>query len=234
MSSREADPRPGPEPGDQVEVMRGPLAGVSGTVHSRKRNRITLIVHLIKQTAFVEIDLADIAVARTRLQIAREQVRAAIEPVNAELIYRISREPTLLHELSGRRFEELIAHLLEKAGYEVQLTPPTRDGGRDILAVLKLAGGNILTVVECKRFARHRRIGPDIVHRLLWVADRHDNASHAMLTTTSSFTRGARELERKYQWRLSLKDYDSIATWLKRYGDWTPNPKGSLWLPRME
>ena len=81
MSSRKADPRPGPEPGDQVEVIRGPLAGLWGTVHNRKRDRITVIFRLIKQAASVEMYLADIAVARTRHQIAREQVRAAIEPV---------------------------------------------------------------------------------------------------------------------------------------------------------
>lgn len=220
-----------PEPGDEVSVTRGPLAGVTGIIVRTARKRLVLSVRLINQAAIVEIHPSDVKVGRTKLQIAREQIQVAVEPVNAELIYRVSREPTLLHELSARKFEELIAHLLEKAGYEVELTPPSRDGGRDILAVLTLPVGSMLTVVECKRFARHRRIGPDIVHRLLWVADRHDNASHAMLATTSSFTSGARALQQKYRWRLSLRDYDGIQAWLRKYGEWTTSPRGTLWLP---
>ena len=223
-----------PHSGDEVQVTKGPLSGIIATVIEKRNNgRLVLAVQVISRSVSVEVDIESVSVIRTALQVAGEQVRIAVTPITDELIYHISHEPELLHELSARKFEELIAHLFEKAGYEVQLTPQSHDGGRDILAMFSLPFGSILTVVECKRFAQNRRIGPDIVHRLLWVADRYDNASNAMLATTSTFTKGALDLEQKYQWRLTLKDYKAIAGWLKDYGVWQKSPSGDVWLPCM-
>jgi HJR/Mrr/RecB family endonuclease len=221
-----------PNSGDEVQVTKGPLSGITATVIEKRNNgRLVLDVQLINRSVSVKVDMEDVSVLRTALQVVREQVRIAVTPITDELIYHIGHEPELLHELSARKFEELIAHLFVKAGYEVQLTPQSHDGGRDILAMFSLPFGSILTVVECKQFAQHRRLGPDVVHRLLWVADRYDNASNAMLATTSTFTRGARDLEQKYQWRLTLKDYKAIAGWLKGYGVWQKSSSGDVWLP---
>src|SRR5206468_12002343 len=124
-----------------------------------------------------------------------EQIRLAVAPITAEAIYHLAGHPEDLYELDPIKFELLIARLLEDAGYSVKVTPATRDGGRDILAVLKIPYGEVLTIVDCKRFSAHRRIGPELVQRLLWVCDHHDKASNAMLVTTSSFTSGARIIE---------------------------------------
>jgi restriction system protein len=136
-----------------------------------------------------------------------------------------------MYELDPIKFEFLVALLLEDAGYSVKVTPASRDGGRDILAVLKIPFGEVLTIVDCKRFAAHRKIGPELVQRLLWVSDNHDRASNAMLVTTSSFTSGARLIEQEHRWRLKLQEYGDIHDWLSRFGKWRAHDTGSLWLP---
>ena len=103
-----------------------------------------------------------------------------------------------------------MATLLRDRGCEVRLTPQSRDGGRDILAVFKTSIGDILTVVECKRFAPHWKIGQGIVERFLFTVQQRDRASCGLIATTSYFTSEARRLEKDYTWQLRLYDHESI------------------------
>ena len=124
-----------------------------------------------------------------------------------------------------------MAELLRDMGYEVELTPETRDGGRDILAAFGLPHGEILTLVECKRFRPDRKVGIDILERFLWVMDRRDKASCGLIATTFYFSPEAIATERDYQWRLRLRDFEGLKEWLGKYGSWTRNNRMGLWLP---
>jgi len=55
------DPHPYLKEGMEVEVVRGPLAGVRGVlVRKGSRARLVVAVHLIQQAASVELDAADV------------------------------------------------------------------------------------------------------------------------------------------------------------------------------
>lgn len=73
--------------------------------------------------------------------------------------------------MDPRKFEELIAELLRAKGYEVELTPRTRDGGFDILAIKKGDLGSALTLVECKRYAETNKVDVGIVRGLYGVVE---------------------------------------------------------------
>ena len=57
-----------------------------------------------------------------------------VREISDALLRQVSENPLLLYEMPPRRFEELVAELLERAGYTVTLTPQTRDGGKDMHA----------------------------------------------------------------------------------------------------
>lgn len=60
-SSLRYDNHPYLQEGMTVEVQYGPLKGVRGILLRKdKRNRLVILVHLIKQAAAVEIDIADV------------------------------------------------------------------------------------------------------------------------------------------------------------------------------
>ena len=220
--------------GDQIEIKFGPLKGLTGIIVEGRtipQHRVLASVSLLQRNVQTELNKVDIVRLRTRLEIVGAQVRTAIEPITAEAIYYLATHPDEMYVLDPIKFEILVARLLEDAGYSVKITPPTRDGGRDILAILKIPYGEVLTIVDCKRFAPHRRIGSELVQRLLWVSDNHDKASNAMLVTTSSFTSGARLLEKEHRWRLRLKEYGDIHDWLGRFGTGGVDEKGALWVP---
>jgi len=156
----------------------------------------------------------------------------AIRNVNKDLIEQLMRNPEDLYQLPPRRFEELVAEILLDMGYEVELTPQTRDGGRDILAAMNLPIGNILTIVECKRFSMDRPVGIDVVERFLYTIRDKDRASSGLIVATSRFSSCAIALAQEHNYQLKLKDFDGLKEWVAKYGTWHTDRDGELWIPK--
>jgi restriction system protein len=125
-------------------------------------------------------------------------------------------DPRLVFEMPPRRFEELVAELLERRGYAVTLTPATRDGGKDMYAAKRDDIGSFLYIVECKRHAPDRPVGVGVVRALHGVAQ-HERVNAAMVMTTSYFSAPARELAADLRYQMSLKDYFDLRHWLGGY-----------------
>jgi Restriction endonuclease/TIR domain len=150
-----------------------------------------------------------------------------MEPTTATLIDELRRRPTLLHELSYRQFEEVVAELLAGFGFKVSLTQATRDSGYDILAVLEAAPGiEAAYIVECKRYRPEHPIGVESL-RSLYGLKEHLRFSGAVLVTTSRFSRGAERLSRDLR-GIELVDFDLLVDWLGKY---VPPPSKLLYLP---
>jgi len=122
-------------------------------------------------------------------------------------------DPRRLFDFSPRQFEELVAEIWRKFGYCVELTSPTRDGGRDIIAI-KQAEVNLRVLIECKRYATSNRVGVQVVRSLLGVKT-DEKATKAILATTSRFTAGAKDLFGRHIWELEPRDFDGVVDWLK-------------------
>jgi restriction system protein len=133
--------------------------------------------------------------------------------INSELIDHLSRNPDAVHDLTSRQFEELTAELLERMGYEVQLTAATRDGGKDLYAVRKDGLGSFMFVVECKRYAPDRPVSVGVVRSVHGVAQ-HERANGAIVMTTSFFTDPAKQFARELRGQMSLRDFADLQGWL--------------------
>ena len=127
----------------------------------------------------------------------------------------ITKNPHTLHSLSPRQFEELVAYLMERKGYEVSLTQQSRDGGIDIFAIKKSAFGELLTIVDCKKYASNRPVGVELV-RTMYGTLVMEHASHAIVATTSRFTEDAKTAANTYRYQISLKDHVDILNWMKQ------------------
>jgi len=148
---------------------------------------------------------------------AEQRIITDVREIGDGLLRRVNENPRLLYEMPPRRFEELVAELLERAGYTVTLTPQTRDGGKDMYAARNGLTGSFLYVVECKRHAPDRPIGVGIVRALHGVAQ-HERATAAILMTTSYFTGPAREFAEDLKFQMALRDYFDLRHWLDQYG----------------
>lgn len=137
--------------------------------------------------------------------------------VEREVLGYFGRHPELLHSLPPRKFEELVAAVFRNSGFDVELTPETRDGGIDIIAVRKDSLlGEGLHLIECKRYLPGNTVGIGVVQRLLGVVEQH-RATNGIIVTTSTFTRDALQVAQNARHRLTLNGYSAVAQWLARF-----------------
>jgi len=141
------------------------------------------------------------------------QVILTASSVNAEILEVLKKDPSLAWKLSPRKFEEIVAEILDKQGYEVSLTPASGDGGFDIYAARKEGLGWFLYLVECKRYVPPNKVGVEIVRSLYGVVQAH-KATAGAIVTTSFFTSGAERFRRELQYQMHLHDYLVLQRWI--------------------
>lgn len=140
-------------------------------------------------------------------------IRIDISEVNDWMLNELNKNPIDLYQLSSRRFEELIAEILMRKGYNVELTPATHDDGKDIYVASKNDLGSFLYIVECKKYKPTHKVGVNILRDLYGVLSK-ERATYGIAITTSYFSKPAKEFQQELQFQMSLKDFDSIKQWL--------------------
>lgn len=161
------------------------------------------------------------------LHVPERKLITAVKPklitVNEQILERLRKRPQDIHQIGHRKFEELIAELLQDMNFDVHLTQSTRDEGRDVLAYLNSPIGRYLILVEAKKYRPDRKVGVQLV-RTLYGTFMHEQANGAMLVTTSDFSPDARKFEAKHHWQLGLRNYSNLVEWIDNYKK--PKPKG--------
>lgn len=141
------------------------------------------------------------------------KIKLDVSEVNDELLKTLNRNPNYFYQLSPRKFEEVVAEILSRKGYDVTLTSATRDGGKDIFVARKDDLGSFLYLVECKKFAPNRPVGIDIIQRLYGVVS-DERATAGIIVTTSYFTKSVKDFQQKHMFKMALHDFESIKHWL--------------------
>lgn len=140
-----------------------------------------------------------------------------LRKINDRVIAHLAKHPEDLHRLKHRMFEELIAELLSAEGWQTELTLATHDGGYDIRAVrLDDDIGEVLLLVEAKKYRSDRPIGVDIV-RELYAVKQMRHATKAMLATTSYVSRDAKAIFHDLMFELDFREYEDIVSWLQKH-----------------
>ena len=117
--------------------------------------------------------------------------------------------------MDPRDFEKLVASLLDDQGWEVSLTPRTKDGGRDIVANRIISGIKFPMIVECKRW--NNPIGVSVMRTLLGTVFQDMREScKGVLATTSRFTPDAHNFIFE-QAHVGGRDFDDLVDWLSEW-----------------
>jgi hypothetical protein len=103
-----------------------------------------------------------------------------------ELCAHLRRRFSDVYAITPRRFERVVAEVFRANGdYWTRCTQASRDGGFDVVLMEKATGEQ--TIVECKRYAKGRKVGVGIVRQLLGV-QLIENYRKAAIVTTSTFS----------------------------------------------
>jgi hypothetical protein len=141
----------------------------------------------------------------------------------ALLLNKISTNSAILHDIptktDWRVFEEIVAEIFRKFGYEIELTKMTRDGGKDIVALRKI-GGEVTErlLIECKHWKSKIDVKP--IRNLIGVAvTQNELSTGIILATTSTFTKDAKELviNPAISIEMELKDCNDVLNWIGDY-----------------
>ena len=122
-------------------------------------------------------------------QVKEERDKKYKESIRAAIILREKATFNLVDELyrmSPQDFEDLVASLFKKMGFEVKQTPYSNDGGKD--AVLRKEGAKYY--LECKKYKPSKKIGRREIQFLAGVMS-NDRVSKGYYVTTSHFTKTA-------------------------------------------
>ncbi|TVL96614.1 MAG: hypothetical protein CV087_23545 [Candidatus Brocadia sp. WS118] len=120
----------------------------------------------------------------------------------------------LLSELNWRDFEKLIAILLEREGWNIQLTRGSKDGGIDVIATIENPEiGLIKSLWQAKKYGIKNKVQIRAVRELSAIID-SQKATKGIIVTTSHLTKGAIDWIRQDQYRLDFKDKSDIERWV--------------------
>ena len=111
------------------------------------------------------------------------------------------------------KFEEFVAEILARQGYEVELTPASDDGGFDVYAAKNDGFGSFLYLVECKRYTQPNKVGVQVIRSLHGVVQK-EKATAGIIATTSYFTKRAEEFQQDVRHQMQLADYVRLQEWL--------------------
>lgn len=143
-------------------------------------------------------------------------INQCISIIEAKFIYCNNGLEKYILNLTPREFELLIASLYEHLGYEVQVTPATRDGGKDIIARIKREDGDEVVYVECKLY-KTTELDVTIIRALFGVIS-YDHVNRGVIFCTGYVS----EKLKKENPRIQIWTIEEMITLLNAHlgGDW--------------
>jgi hypothetical protein len=121
---------------------------------------------------------------QTNIEDSKAHLKLEIRRLKESLKYNLN---ALLKRGSFREFEELVAAVFKAKGFIVSLTPPTRDGGKDIIC--RKDGKTYY--IECKLFTGDTIVTRPMVQKLVGVCA--IDGAFGILVSTGSFSDDAIE-----------------------------------------
>jgi hypothetical protein len=145
------------------------------------------------------------------------------EVINSELIEYFAKHPERLRELEWRKFEELLDAIFRNLGYVTELGPGRGDQGIDLRLIRRDPIGDLVTLVQAKRYSSDRPIELEAVAALYGVVE-NKGANRGLFVTTSRYLPSARQFAGQQSQRLVLADSQDVAHWCRKVRPQTKLP----------
>ena len=154
-------------------------------------------------------------------------VKPDFADVYEEIYSHFTNRPDDIQRLHWRKFEILVSGALRNQGFETELGPGHNDRGVDIRLVQRDPMGDILTIVQVKRAASHRKIGLQAV-QALYGAARVEGAQKSLFVTSSSYLPGVERWAARTSGHMELAASDDILQWCREASEGVIKDKSRL------
>jgi restriction system protein len=186
----------------------------------------------LREPVAVELlDLQGIGAWISRLEGGKpdyaERVQILIRAVSHEFAKLVSQSPDALDHLEWRDVERMMARVMAGLGFKCELTPPSKDGGKDLILAWKARSGDQSFIVELKHWRSGKRVGRKDVSDFMSVIVAESRTGGLFLSTSgyaADKTEGLTEITRDRLW---FGDKSKVVLLAKTYmracnGLWSP------------
>ncbi|WP_194869514.1 restriction endonuclease [Myxococcus sp. AB025B] len=157
------------------------------------------VVDAVSRALPLQVELLDLDGLQDwvgRLRVSKVDVEAEIRQVLREVsgvfARKIAASPEALAHLEWRDVERVMAEVFDGLGFEVKLTPGSKDGGKDVVLACNVRGRRAEYYVEIKHWRSATRVGRAAVERLLKVVA-EEKKDGGVFLSTYGFTSNAFE-----------------------------------------
>jgi len=182
----------------------------------------------------IQIELIDIEALKT--WIGRIEVDVSIDRAEVEQILRvvtrrfaqlIAQDASNLDKLEWRHLEMTLAEVFDGLGFSVELTPGSKDGGKDIILQCIVSGNKRTYIVEVKHWRAGKRVGHSTIKSFLNVIVRESRQGGLFLSTSGYSDKAFEMLSEMDRERLKFGSEEKIVNLCKTYvkmdsGIWSP------------
>ncbi|WP_263603461.1 restriction endonuclease [Chryseobacterium sp. PET-29] len=177
------------------------------------------------------LTLDDLKSWTSRIEVESDQAcleyEDIIKIVSKTFIEKIANDTNFLLKLEWRELEKIIAEIFEGLAFDVKLTAPSKDGGKDLILEINKKGDTKRYLVEVKHWKSKKQVGQKYVKEFVNVICNEKSDSGLLLSTygfTPNAFEGLTELERK---SVRFGNEEKIVSLCKTYlkvksGIWTP------------
>ena len=139
-------------------------------------------------------------------------ISQAIDIIEEKFINYVTNKEKVLYGLKSRQFEILINNLYKRMGYDVVLTPATRDGGKDIIAQKSVVSWNEKLYVECKLY-KTTKLTKEKVNAFVGVISKDRSISRGIMFVTNKVS----DVLKNAESHITILDINEIILLLNSY-----------------
>ena len=189
------------------------------------------LINMVEPVSIDLLDLDDIKNWVSRIEVESDlensDYEEIIKIVCKAFIEKIAENPKFLDKIEWREMEKALSEIFQGLAFRVNLTPPGKDGGKDLVLEMIKEGSSISYIVEIKHWKSRQKVGQNNVKEFVKVVC-NEKRERGLFLSTYGFTEnafeGLTELERK---KIRFGNKEKIVSLCKTYlkvksGIWTP------------
>lgn len=145
--------------------------------------------------------------------ICEKNVHEVIKEASRQLAEIIAKNPEQFMYIEWRELEKVIATVFSDFGYNVELTPPAKDGGKDVIVWYK--GESY--IIEIKHWDGKNKVGKRYISDFLQVIIRENRKSGLYLSSSGYTSNAFKTLSKIEKTKFRYGDKTSMISLLKMY-----------------
>lgn len=146
-----------------------------------------------------------------------EEVRAIVRSVSAALALAVAKNPAALNSIEWRELEKTLAEAFRGLGFDVTLTPPAKDGGKDIVLRYEIGNRRHTYAVELKHWRSGKKVDDGPVESFSEVVVRGARRGGLIISTSGFSSSGIRALAEVERRRVHGRGGDAVVTICRQY-----------------